>query len=81
MQFRILDSSFKIENGINYIKNYINANPDVKMSIGCDSQNLRKYCAYVTAIAFRFPKAGAHVIYQSQHLTTSKEFTTIYEFN
>ena len=73
MQFRILDSQFKIDDGISYIKNYIAANPNLIVSIGCDSQNFRKYCAYVTAIALRTPKAGAHVIYQSQFVPKIKD--------
>lgn len=73
MQFRILDSSHRIDNGIEYIKNILNSNPDCIISIGCDSQNSRKYCAYVTAIAFRYPGLGAHVIYQSHHVPKIKD--------
>lgn len=73
MQFRILDSQFRIENGIEYIKNFMTVHPDVGISVGCDSQNYRKYSAYVTAVAFRYPGKGAHVIYQSHHVPKIKD--------
>ena len=36
------------------------------LHIGCDSQNHRSHTVYVTTVVFRFPRAGAHVIYRKE---------------
>lgn len=37
--------------------------PEVEIHLGCDSQNFRTYTVYVTAVVFRYPSNGAHVVY------------------
>ncbi len=49
-----------------YISNYINRNPNVRLYIGTDSQNFSKHTVYVTTVVFRFTKQGAHVIYKKE---------------
>ena len=34
--------------------------------VGCDSQNYRSYTVYATTVVFRYPSAGAHVIYRKE---------------
>ena len=34
--------------------------------VGCDSQNHKNHTVYVTTVVFRFPQAGAHVIYRKE---------------
>jgi len=58
-----------------YIKNYIEQNPDVLIYIGTDSVD-RKQTIYVTTICFRHPHAGAHVIYKREREIKSPDLFT-----
>jgi len=63
--FRIMHSSEVVE-WIDYIKAMLKAHPYCELHIGCDSQNYRNTTVYVTAVVFRFPGNGAHVIYRKE---------------
>lgn len=42
------------------------AHPNVKIHVGCDSQNYRNITVYVTTVVVRFPNNGAQVIYKKE---------------
>ena len=58
---------------IEYSKKMIQLNPDVKIYIGCDSQNHRNKTNYVTAIVYRFPSKGASVIMKTDRVPLIKD--------
>jgi len=49
-----------------YTRTYVRAHPEVEVHIGCDSQNFQNHTVYVTAIVFRYPRQGGHVIYRKE---------------
>ncbi|MDG1262648.1 MAG: ribonuclease H-like YkuK family protein [Flavobacteriales bacterium] len=51
-----------------YINSFWKTYPHCELHIGCDSQNFKTYTVYVTTIVFRFPEAGAHVIYRKERV-------------
>ena len=44
--------------------------------VGCDSQNFRCYTVYVTTVVFRYPQAGAHVIYRKEKVPRIEDMWT-----
>lgn len=56
---------------LSYTKNIVKKFPSVKIHVGTDSFLLNDNTRYITAIAFRFNKAGVHYIY------TKKKFPRI----
>ena len=54
----------KIENVENYVKDYVNKNPNAEILIGSDSQNLGPFTKFATVIAMYNPGSGAHCIYE-----------------
>jgi len=64
--FRTMSSRRNVENVFSYVTHMRSENPDCEIHIGCDSQNYRDKTTYVTAIVFRFPGHGAHVIYRKE---------------
>ena len=56
---------------LSYTKNIVKKFPSVKIQVGTDSFLLNDNTRYITAIAFRFNKAGVHYIY------TKKKFPRI----
>ena len=67
-EFRTMSGKRSVENVFDYIKKVYRENPDCVIHIGCDSQNYRDKTTYVTAIVFRFPGHGAHVIYRKEKI-------------
>lgn len=69
MEFRYLQNGNKVDiDVVDYCKKYLSDNRSAEIHIGTDSQNHRKFSAYVIAIAFRNENHGAHVIYTSFHI-------------
>ena len=62
MQFKTLRNRKDI-NLIEYVRGYIEENPQVEILIGCDSQNHINTTVYATVVALYKPQAGAHVIF------------------
>lgn len=61
-QFKTL-YGLKIENVIDYIKDYLSKRNDVEILVGCDSQSYRNTkTVYGTVIALYTPGKGAHVL-------------------
>jgi predicted RNase H-related nuclease YkuK (DUF458 family) len=48
---------------ISYIKNYLLANPETSLYIGCDSQNTKRSTTYATVIVLYNRGRGGHVVY------------------
>lgn len=46
----------------------IKENPDVRIHIGTDSQNITDETVYVTAIAYRYGTRGVHYIYSKERV-------------
>ncbi|MEM7162311.1 MAG: ribonuclease H-like YkuK family protein [Bacteroidota bacterium] len=63
-----MSSKRKVGNVFDYVQKMKEENPDCVIHIGCDSQNFGDKTTYVTAIVFRFPGHGAHVIYRKEKL-------------
>ncbi|MBK12814.1 MAG: hypothetical protein CL849_04725 [Crocinitomicaceae bacterium] len=47
-----------------------------ELHVGCDSQNHRSHTVYVTTVVFRFPGAGAHVIYRKEKVPKIRDLWT-----
>jgi len=62
MQFKTLRNRKDI-NLIEYVRGYIEENPQIEILIGCDSQNHIDTTVYATVVALYKPQAGAHVIF------------------
>ena len=48
---------------VDYVRSYLNENPEVEILIGCDSQNHLDTTVYATVVALYFPRNGAHVLF------------------
>lgn len=55
-------------NILEYCNKMIKLYPDVKIYVGCDSQNHKDITNYVTAVVFRFPNKGASVIIKKERV-------------
>ncbi|NNC85247.1 MAG: hypothetical protein HKO56_00980 [Bacteroidia bacterium] len=49
-----------------YCVGMIEQNPEIKIYIGTDSQNISSKTVFVTTVVFRFENHGAHVIYHKE---------------
>ncbi|MCH1582359.1 MAG: hypothetical protein L7S63_04510 [Flavobacteriales bacterium] len=49
-----------------YVQEMQDSGGQFALYVGCDSQNYRSYTVYVTTVVFRYPGAGAHVIYRKE---------------
>ena len=67
MNFRTL-SNRKTVDLVNYVKAYLNDNPDTELLVGCDSQNYAYNTTYATVVALYKPKGGAHVLFNKEVL-------------
>jgi len=65
MEFKLMNNGEKVE-VFEYTRTYVRAHPEVEVHIGCDSQNFQNHTVYVTAIVFRYPRQGGHVIYRKE---------------
>jgi predicted RNase H-related nuclease YkuK (DUF458 family) len=46
-----------------YVKTYLEQNPDMKIYIGTDSQNLKTETVYAQVVVLHNPRRGGHVLY------------------
>lgn len=62
------------------VKSYLTGiktlHPDVKIHVGCDSQNYRNKTVFVTTVVVRFPNNGAQVIYKKEVEAKIKDMWT-----
>jgi predicted RNase H-related nuclease YkuK (DUF458 family) len=61
-QFKTLGNHEKIDL-LEYIKAYVEANPETELLIGTDSQNHKKNTTFAIVIALYKPHKGAHALY------------------
>jgi hypothetical protein len=71
MQFKTLRNRKDIDL-VEYVRDYINENPQVEILIGCDSQNHIDTTVYATVVALYKPQAGAHVLFCKEVTQTEK---------
>jgi len=62
MDFKILGSNQKV-NVFDYVKSYMEQNPDAQIMIGCDSQNRGDNTIYGTVLVLYREAKGGHVLY------------------
>ena len=62
MEFKTLRARKSIDL-VDYVRSYLNENPEVEIFIGCDSQNHLDTTVYATVVALYFPRNGAHVLF------------------
>ena len=62
MEFKTLRDRKSIDL-VDYVRSYLNENPEVEILIGCDSQNHVDTTVYATVVALYFPRNGAHVLF------------------
>jgi len=62
MEFKTLRDRKSIDL-VDYVRSYLNENPEVEILIGCDSQNHLDTTVYATVVALYFPRNGAHVLF------------------
>ncbi len=60
--FKTLNKNVQVDL-INYVKDYMEQNPEVEILIGCDSQNRKRETVYAIVIGLYKPSKGAHVLY------------------
>lgn len=80
-RFRKYDGN-KIPDIIEYIREYINSNPSVTISVGCDSNRKRRGSVYATTIMFydNVCNDGAHIIYKKDYIKGNMDiFTRLYK--
>ena len=55
---------------IGYVKQYLNQHhrEDVKIHVGCDSQNIGSLTHYATTVVFHIGNSGCHFIYKKEKL-------------
>ena len=77
MLFQKLTSSDKFELS-KYATKYLAAHNglDVKLYLGCDSQNKTNQTVYATTMVFHVETSGCHVIYQKHNLPIIKDMWT-----
>jgi len=66
-RFRKHDET-QIDNLLDYVNSMVALYPDVKIYIGCDSQNKGSITLYVTTVIFRFNTNGAHGIFYKERV-------------
>lgn len=59
---------------VEYTEKYLNTHDNVKILVGCDSQNFNNKTIYAVVVAFYNPGKGAHIIFNKWK--TAKENTT-----
>lgn len=62
MLYKTLQSRKEV-NLIPYCQDYINAQPQTEILIGCDSQNRKKETIYAVVVGLYTPGKGAHVLF------------------
>ena len=72
MDFKILVSNTRVE-VFDYVKDYIEKNPEAQIMIGCDSQNKKWETIYAVVIGLYNPGKGAHVLYSRYSVSREKD--------
>jgi len=74
--------SFKVMGGsrsfdvCGYVREMKETADEFALYVGCDSQNYRSYTVYATTVVFRYPSAGAHVIYRKEKVPRIEDMWT-----
>lgn len=70
MKFRRLTDSAQINLG-EYLKKYIDevGAENVRLYIGCDSQNKKSWTSYATTVVIHIGNTGCHVLYQRERIS------------
>ena len=71
MNFRTLTNRKTIDL-VEYVKAYLNDNPDTELLVGCDSQNYAYNTTYATVVALYKPKGGANVLFNKEVLPVER---------
>jgi predicted RNase H-related nuclease YkuK (DUF458 family) len=72
MNFKVLTTNVPVELH-QYLKDYLQENPDAHLIIGCDSKNHEHYTIYGLVIVLYKPKKGGHVLYAKHRIPRVKE--------
>ena len=59
-----------------YVREMMASGALFSLHVGCDSQNYRCHTVYVTTVVFRYPQAGAHVIYRKEKVPRISDMWT-----
>lgn len=70
-KFKTVDG--KIVDVVEHTLNILQKNPNIKIHIGTDSQNVGVITSYVTVIAYRFGIRGVHYIYTKEKIPIVKD--------
>ena len=54
----------KLENLVEYVKNYLKENKDIEIIVGTDSQNKNNHTTYSTVVVLYTPGHGGHCIFK-----------------
>ena len=59
---------------VSYVKQYLAANQleDIKIHVGCDSQNIGPLTHYATTVVFHIGNSGCHFIYKKRNFLKLK---------
>jgi predicted RNase H-related nuclease YkuK (DUF458 family) len=75
MEFTIMHKQVRVVLA-DYVRAVLDANPGCEIHVGCDSQNYHNHTIYVTALVFRFPGNGGHVIYRKERVNKINDLWT-----
>lgn len=59
-----------------YVREMKETGANFVLYVGCDSQNYRSHTVYVTTVVFRYPGAGAHVVYRKEKVPRIEDMWT-----
>ena len=59
---------FQIEDLGDYCRDYVSKNKDLRIYVGTDSSQKRRYTLYATTVCFVHERAGAHVIFKRDRI-------------
>jgi predicted RNase H-related nuclease YkuK (DUF458 family) len=72
MDFKILVSNTRV-NVFDYVKSYLDKNPDTQIMIGCDSQNKGDCTIYGIVLVLYRESRGGHVLYHRTQIPRIKD--------
>lgn len=58
-----------------YVKDFVKENPEVELAIGTDARRHKHKTVYASAICFRFPSKGVHIIYRKEKIPYNRDKT------
>ncbi|MCB1713104.1 MAG: hypothetical protein KDH96_11725 [Candidatus Riesia sp.] len=56
-----------------YVKQYIEKNPDVEIFVGTDSRQYKKNTKFVTVVGLLKPRKGVHIVYKKVNIKKIKD--------